>query len=246
MSVARTVIIAALTLAVMCLGLNVAQANCYCVNPAFFHVAYHHPHCGRPTTRATFTTLHARQKMQHCVFLASYTVETLTPKPTKTSVVVSPTSVPTSTPLPVYPTAVPTAVPTSVPTDTQHQILDLINNDRAQYGRPALTLIADATTQQHAVDMASIGTLFHQSAQFPNESFPYPYDNIFGGENAGAGDITQVNTGMMAELGNPPNPAMCATVISHACNIINPAFTKVAIGVATGPPYGTFQVQDFR
>lgn len=121
----------------------------------------------------------------------------------------------------------------------QCHLLDLLNTTRAQYGRGSLTLIQNATTDQHAADEASCTCIFHQDARFPNESFPY---GGFWAENVGAGPSTDsVHSLMMSE-----GTSTCSQgTLSHACNIIDPRWTQVALGIATSGGY-FYIVEDFR
>lgn len=149
----------------------------------------------------------------------------------------APTARPTARP-------VPTAQPPSCPGSAdQCYLLGLINVTRGQYGRSALALLQDSTTAQHARDEAGCLCIFHQDARFPGESFPY---GGFFAENTGYASSTDaVHDSMMAE-----GTATCSQgTLSHACNLIDPRWTEIALGIETGQfSWGTayFVVEDFK
>jgi uncharacterized protein YkwD len=124
-------------------------------------------------------------------------------------------------------------------------MLNLINGDRAQYGLPKLTMkpvqsVGKAScvgSYGHSEAMARSSAIWHVNAQFPRASFPNSICVHFmhAGENVGESstgnalsDLKTLDTMMMAE---PHGKGICASTTNHACNILNPAFHLVGIGV---------------
>jgi uncharacterized protein YkwD len=124
-------------------------------------------------------------------------------------------------------------------------MLNMLNTDRANNGAAPLTLntTQGAKSLVHSQDMAATGQIWHCNAAYPNEAFcpptmplteiVVPYSTA--GENvgqAGSGnelsDLQQLDSLMMGEA---HDPTTCATTVNHACNIINPNFKSVGIGI---------------
>ena len=129
--------------------------------------------------------------------------------------------------------------------DCTTAMLKIINQDRAQAGLPPLTLkpaqsVGSAScvgSYGHSQAMAKSHAIWHVNAQFPKASFPHSIcvHFIHAGENVGEaasgnapGDLKTLDSMMMAE---PHSKNSCATSVNHACNILNPLFHKVGIGV---------------
>jgi uncharacterized protein YkwD len=117
-------------------------------------------------------------------------------------------------------------------------MLNLLNNDRAAAGAAPLTLNSTETngtgscvgSYGHSVHMASAGAISHD--QFPADiciAYSAAGENV--GE-AGYGneltDLQQLDQSMMSE---PHDTTTCSATGNHACNIINPAFHQVGIGI---------------
>jgi uncharacterized protein YkwD len=137
-------------------------------------------------------------------------------------------------------------------------MLKILNADRAQYGLAKLTLkpsqsVGKATcvgSYGHSQAMAKSGAIWHVNAQYPRASFPNSICVHFmhAGENVGEsssgnadGDLKTLEAMMMAE---PHSKSACASTVNHACNILNPEFHQVGIGVyyANG---ATWLTEDF-
>lgn len=126
-----------------------------------------------------------------------------------------------------------------------HAMLSIINADRATEHLPPLRLRraqADGRSgcpgsYGHSVAMATSGSIWHVNAGFPAASFPHDLCVHYtaAGENVGESatgsvetDLRQLDRLMMQE---PHGSSLCAQVTNHACNILNPAFRFVGIGV---------------
>jgi uncharacterized protein YkwD len=170
-----------------------------------------------------------------------------TPAPIVRPTATAPTVVPTATavPTPSIPTAQPTATSAPVPsTDPVAYELSLLNATRAQFGATPLSLnstqSAGTTTcagsYGHSLAMAQSGQIWHQNASYPSASFPTNLCVGYrtAGENVGEGGVfgdprpmlQQLHASMMAE-----GTSNCGSVVNHACNIVNPAFQQVGIGL---------------
>jgi kumamolisin len=148
----------------------------------------------------------------------------------------TPTPTPTSTPNPTN-TPVSTSCPGSQSGCIQ-AMFTILNNDRAGAGVAPLTLNSTQTngtgscvgSYGHSVHMASVGAISHD--QFPGD-ICIAYSTA--GENVGEAsygneltDLQQLDQSMMSE---PHDATTCSTTGNHACNIINPAFHQVGIGI---------------
>jgi uncharacterized protein YkwD len=124
-------------------------------------------------------------------------------------------------------------------------MLKILNADRTQYGLPKLTLKPSQSVGKascvgsygHSLAMAKSGAIWHINAKFPRASFPNSICVHFmhAGENVGEsasgnadGDMKTLDSMMMAE---PHSKSACASTVNHACNILNPQFHQVGIGV---------------
>lgn len=124
-------------------------------------------------------------------------------------------------------------------------MLKLINLERSQNGLPKVSLkpvqsvgtSACVGSYGHSQAMARSGAIWHVNAQFPRASFPNSICVHFmhAGENVGesasgnvTGDLQALSNLMMSE---PHSKSDCTSTTNHACNILNPAFRHVGIGV---------------
>jgi uncharacterized protein YkwD len=124
-------------------------------------------------------------------------------------------------------------------------VLKTLNSERAHFSLQPLKLTMIQTAGRaacpgsmgHSEAMARTGNIWHENSKFPQASFPnnicVRYTAI--GENVGQADygtvdqdVQAINSLMMAE---PHDRATCASTDTHACNILNPAFHQVGIGV---------------
>lgn len=174
-------------------------------------------------------------------------VPTSAPLPTATA---TPTPAPTNTPAPVYYSPAPTNTPVPVSTagcpGSQNACIDamlnIINNDRAQYGVAALSLNMTQSTGTgscvgsygHSVAMEESGSIWHQNTAYPQASWPnnvcVSYSAL--AENVGyqmtgneLQDLQDIDNMMMSE---PYSPGCSG---NHACNILNPTYRQVGIGI---------------
>ena len=125
------------------------------------------------------------------------------------------------------------------------EVLVILNRDRAEAGLSPLTIKehqsagigACVGSYGHSVAMARSNAIWHVNARYPRASFPksicVPF--VHAGENVGESgsgnvhtDLRALNTLMMSE---PHSRQTCATVVNHACNILDPAVRQVGIGV---------------
>lgn len=193
------------------------------------------------------------------------------PSPTATATRTStptPTATPTSTTTPT-PTVTPS--PTATPTPTQSpdcpgsqagcqmDVLNMLNGIRDQYNVAPLSLnqTQSAGTATcvgsigHSQAMQKSGQIWHQNAAYPQASWPANMCVRFStaGENvgmAGTGNEHQDLETLLAQMMNEPHDAAtCATYIDHACNIINPRFTQVGIGLIYDSSHQTWLTEDF-
>jgi uncharacterized protein YkwD len=171
---------------------------------------------------------------------------TPTPRPTAT-----PTKVATKTPTPA-PTATISATCPGSQSGCIQAMLSMLNKDRSQYGVAPLTLNMTETngtstcvgSYGHSVHMEEVGAISHD--QFPAD-ICIAYTTA--GENVGEAqygneltDLKTLDSQMMAE-NTPPKTPGCTG--SHACNIINPAFHQVGIGIYHDSSGRTWLTEDF-
>ena len=148
----------------------------------------------------------------------------------------------------VQPTSVTSTTPNACSAalnECTREVLAIINHDRAQHNLSSLTLETHQSvgtrscvgSYGHSVAMAKSNAIWHVNPRYPRASFPksicVPF--MHAGENVGESasgnvhdDFRTLDAMMMAE---PHDRQTCATAVSHACNILNPAFKRVGIGV---------------
>lgn len=118
-------------------------------------------------------------------------------------------------------------------------MVNILNNDRAQAGVAPLTLSwtqSNGTTTcvgsySHSVHMATVNAISHD--QFPSDVC-IPWMSV--GENvgmsrsyyAGGTELTDLRTIDQQMMSEPHTPG-CAG--NHACNILNPGYHTVGIGI---------------
>jgi hypothetical protein len=85
--------------------------------------------------------------------------------------------------------------------------------------------------------MASSGTIWHINSRYPRASFPNNICVRHGwiGENVGEAqsgnalqDLAELHHAMMSE---PHSASVCAGTVNHACNILDPRFHELGIGL---------------
>ncbi|MGE5672984.1 MAG: CAP domain-containing protein [Mycobacterium leprae] len=164
-----------------------------------------------------------------------YTIQ----QPTTTQQPVAQKPAATAQPVVQKPVTQPTTTTSSAGmTAAEQQMLNLINNARAQNGLAPLK--ADATLTRMAEvksqDMINNNYFAHQS---PTYGSPFQMMARFGvtyntaGENI-AGNST-VNGAFQAWMNSP----------GHRANILNGQYTKTGIGIVNGGPYGMMFTQEF-
>jgi hypothetical protein len=124
-------------------------------------------------------------------------------------------------------------------------VLRLLARDRAQVGLPPLIRAAVESRGRgvcvgsygHSLAMAASGYVWDTNPSYFRASFP---NNIcvrsrYSGQNSGgyhggslAHDLKALNAMMMGE---PHDAATCASSTNHACDIMDPAFRYVGVGV---------------
>lgn len=117
-------------------------------------------------------------------------------------------------------------------------MLNQLNSDRSAAGVAPLTLNSTETngtsscvgSYGHSVHMSQVGSISHD--QFPGDiciSYSTAGENV--GESSSSNewsDLQSLDNQMMAES---HTASTCSTTNNHACNIINPAFHQVGIGI---------------
>ncbi|WP_458397842.1 CAP domain-containing protein [Anaerotignum sp.] len=129
--------------------------------------------------------------------------------------------------------------PTQAETTQAAEILNLVNQERAKAGVPALTLSEKLTSIAYtkAKDMADKNYFSHQS---PTYGSPFDMLKQFGvsysyaGENIAAGQKTAAEV-----MNNWMNSS------GHKANILNKNYTQLGVGFYRGGQYGTEWVQLF-
>ena len=119
------------------------------------------------------------------------------------------------------------------------EVLELVNAERAKQGIAPLTLSNELTNVANlkAKDMADNDYFNHDS---PTYGSPFQLFSLFGisfmyaGENICAGAGT-AQAAMNAWMNSP----------GHRANILNPNYTQLGVGYATGGSYGSYWVQEF-
>ncbi|MEG6584134.1 CAP domain-containing protein [Dendrosporobacter sp. 1207_IL3150] len=159
-----------------------------------------------------------------------------------------PTTTPKPAPAPApAPTPTPTQTQTPAPTTNtgtasisaqEQQMVNLVNQERAKQGLPALQVDSRLVkvSRMKSQDMISNNYFGHQSPTYGS-----PFDLLksqgitykYAGENlAGAGTVAKAHEILMNSAG-------------HRANILDPRFTKIGIGIISGGPYGLMVTQTF-
>ena len=101
----------------------------------------------------------------------------------------------------------------------------------------------------HSQAMAASGQIWHVNPAYPRASVPNNFceSTTMWGENVGMASgpewsALQTITNLMMQ--EPHSAAMCATQDNHACNILNPAFRRVGIGIVVSGG-ATWLTEDF-
>lgn len=139
------------------------------------------------------------------------------------------------------------------------EVLGLINADRAAHGLAPLVLTAPQSngtggcvgSYGHSLAMAKSSAIWHVNPRYPRASFPHSIcvKYLHAAENVGEdasgnvhNDLRTIESLMMSE---PHGHATCAGTVNHACNILNPAFKRVGIGVEYSGNGVTWLTEDF-
>jgi len=135
-------------------------------------------------------------------------------------------------------TQTPPQTQTSVPSDVM-QVVNLVNSERSKAGLSPLKLSVslDKMASAKAADMRDNNYFDHTS---PTYGSPFNMMTQFGvsysyaGENIAAGQQspTEVMNAWMNSSG-------------HRANILNPNYTEIGVGIASGGSYRTYWVQEF-
>lgn len=175
----------------------------------------------------------------HVALLASTRVTTYTPTTTAPPPVTSPP--PTSS----------GSCPGSASACMQ-AVLTMLNHDRSLYGVAPLALSSTLSygngscigAYGHSVHMGTTGVMSHD--QFPADicgAYSYAGENVgYASYGSELTDLQWMNSSMMAE-NSPPKVPGCSG--SHACNIINPAFHQVGIGIYMDASGRAWLTEDF-
>jgi uncharacterized protein YkwD len=124
-------------------------------------------------------------------------------------------------------------------------LLGMVNADRAKHNVPPLQLnrMQSAGTSScvgsygHSAAMARSGSIWHIDPHYPRASFPQDICVHSGtlGENVGVSDSGSVLRDLQvldgAMMHEPHSAAVCAATFNHSCNILNPAFRWIGIGI---------------
>jgi hypothetical protein len=124
-------------------------------------------------------------------------------------------------------------------------MLSILNVTRAQYGLDPLTL--DLTQSDgtgscvgsigHSQAMQQSGSIWHVNPSYPDASFPADIcvagfgaaENV--GEWPGGDEMAALIALNNLMMGEQHDPAYCAVYDNHACNILNPSYSRVGIGI---------------
>jgi uncharacterized protein YkwD len=117
-------------------------------------------------------------------------------------------------------------------------MLNILNSDRAAAGVAPLTLNMTETngtsscvgSYGHSVHMSQVGSISHD--QFPADiciAYSTAGENV--GESASGNELTDLQSLDNQMMAEPHTSSTCSTTTNHACNIINPAFQQVGIGI---------------
>lgn len=139
-------------------------------------------------------------------------------------------------------------------TQCRQYLVQLMNEQRAQYGVAALSLsqlqsngnVACQGSTGHAKAEATSGTIWHVNPDYPTQSFPNNLCLPFhaAGENTGmaSGSKYEAVTSTFGQMMAEPHSYGCTG--NHACNIISPQFSQVGVGFATNGQW-RFDTEDF-
>jgi len=103
----------------------------------------------------------------------------------------------------------------------------------------------------HSRTMQQSGYIWHTNPSYPQASFSTDICIAFSlaGENVGQASssnelssLQELNQLMMSEQ---HSPQYCAVAVNHACNILNPSFHQVGIGIVQDSKGGTWLTEDF-
>jgi hypothetical protein len=98
--------------------------------------------------------------------------------------------------------------------------------------------------------MQQSGSIWHTNASYPAASFPtnlciaYTTAGQNVGEAASGNELTDLQTLNSQMMSEPHDANTCATQGNHACNILNPNFHQVGIGLVN-VNNTTWLTQDF-
>ncbi len=117
-------------------------------------------------------------------------------------------------------------------------MLNMLNADRAQAGVGPLTLNSTETngtstcvgSYGHSVHMAQVGSISHD--QFPADiciSYTMAGENV--GEASYGNELTDLQKLDAMMMSEPHSGSTCSTTTNHACNILNPGYHQVGIGI---------------
>ena len=149
----------------------------------------------------------------------------------------SPTTPPAPAPAPA-PSPAPAPDPNAPLTAEEQQMVSLVNQERTSRGLQPLQVDARLvkTARMKSADMIKNNYFSHTS---PVYGSPYDMMKAAGityrkaGENiAGAGTVAKAHTGLMNSAG-------------HRANILDPAYTRIGIGIVKGGRYGYMFTQQF-
>lgn len=153
-----------------------------------------------------------------------------------------PAPTPTPTPAPSEPSPTPTPSPqapsTSGLTVEEQQMLDLVNQERAKAGLPALVadMALTKTARIKSQDMVENNYFSHDS---PTYGSPFDMMEKFGITYNAAGENIACNQTVQAAheaLMNSPG---------HKANILSKDYTHIGIGIVNGGPCGKMFTQQF-
>lgn len=166
--------------------------------------------------------------------------------PANTSAAPQVSSQPQASTLPNTSNAAPKATPgtdntqgsSKTLTASEQQMVNLVNQARAQNSLPALQVDMEVTNVARikAQDMIDNNYFSHNS---PKYGSPFDMMKTFGINYVAAGENIAGNqsvTGAETALMNSPG---------HRANILNPDFTHIGIGIKSGGPYGNMISQMF-
>jgi uncharacterized protein YkwD len=148
------------------------------------------------------------------------------------------------TPVATAVTATPAATCTGVQSCTA-LLLDMVNRHRERHHLPALQLVPVQSRGEagcpgsygHSVAMAATGGIWHTNHHYPRQSFPhnicvrYAYSGENVGESFSGNEATDIQTLDHLMMQEPHSANACASTVNHACNILDPEFRAIGIGL---------------